>query len=172
MIGRRRPTVDQHPADTRKAAAMTDTSHRPEQAAPDARIPAAEGTSAWEGWVVFGAVMMIMLGIVHVIQGLVALVNDQYFLVTRSGLVVTVDYTTWGWVHLVLGVIAGLAGIGLLAGNMAARVVGVAIAVVSALVNLAFMNAYPLWSIIVITLDVIVIFAIVVHGRELKSRAY
>ena len=112
---------------------------------------------------------MIMLGLFQVVQGLVALLEDEYYLVTRSGLIVNVDYTTWGWTHLVLGIIAGLAGVGLLAGNTAARVVGVAIAVVSALVNIAFMPAYPIWSIIVITLDVIVIFAIVVHGRELKA---
>jgi hypothetical protein len=152
---------------------MTDTSHRPEQGLAGARPPTAEGPStAWTGWVVFGGVMMIMLGLFQVVQGLVALVEDQYYLVTQDGLVVSVDYTTWGWTHLVLGIIAGLAGLGLLAGNTAARVVGVAIAVVSALVNLAFMPAYPIWSIIVITLDVIVIFAIVVHGRELKSQSY
>jgi hypothetical protein len=152
---------------------MTDTSHRPEQAAADERPPTDQGPpTAWAGWVVFGGVMMIMLGLVQVIQGLVALVEDEYYLVTRNGLVVSVDYTTWGWTHLVLGIIAGLTGAGLLAGNTAARIVGVVIAVVSALVNLAFMPAYPLWSIIVITLDVIVIFAIVVHGRELKSPSY
>jgi hypothetical protein len=149
---------------------MTDPSHRPEQAVADERPRTAEGPpTAWAGWVVFGGVMMIMLGLFQVVQGLVALLEDQYYLVTRSGLIVNVDYTTWGWTHLVLGIIAGLAGVGLLAGNTAARVVGVAIAVVSALVNIAFMPAYPIWSIIVITLDVIVIFAIVVHGRELKS---
>jgi hypothetical protein len=72
----------------------------------------------------------------------------------------------------VLGIIAGLTGVGLLAGNTLARVVGVVIASVSALVNLVFIPAYPIWSIIVITLDVMVIFAIVVHGRELKSPSY
>jgi uncharacterized membrane protein len=152
---------------------MTDPAHRPEQAVADERPPTAEGPStAWAGWVVFGGVMMILLGLLQVIQGLVALLEEDYYLVTRNGLLVSVDYTTWGWTHLVLGIIAGLTGVGLLAGNTAARVVGVAIAVVSALINLAFMPAYPIWSFIVITLDVIVIFAIVVHGRELKSPSY
>ena len=71
--------------------------------------------------------------------------------------------------HDVIGLIAVLAGLGLLAGNMAARVVGVAVAFLSALVNLAFISAYPVWSTIMITIDVIVIFAIIVHGRELKA---
>jgi hypothetical protein len=83
--------------------------------------------------------------------------------------VVNVDYNTWGWTHIIIGLVAVLAGVGLLAGNMAARIVGVGIAFLSALVNLAFISAYPVWSVILITLDVIVIYAIIVHGRELKS---
>jgi hypothetical protein len=83
--------------------------------------------------------------------------------------VVHVNYNTWGWTHLIIGAIAVLAGLGLLAGNLAARVVGVVIALLSALVNLAFISAYPVWSTIVIALDVIVIYAIIVHGRELKD---
>jgi hypothetical protein len=151
---------------------MTDTSQRPGQGAAYEPVPVEGSQTAWAGWVVFGGVMMIMLGLIQVIQGLVALLDDKYFLVTKSGLVVSVDYTTWGWVHLVLGIVTGLTGVGLLAGNTLARVVGVAIATVSALVNLVFIPAYPIWSIIVITLDVIVIFAIVVHGRELKAPSY
>ena len=80
-----------------------------------------------------------------------------------------VDYNTWGWIHIVIGVVGVLTGMGLLAGNMVARVVGVAVAFLSALVNLAFISAYPVWSTIMITLDVIVIYAIIVHGRELKG---
>jgi hypothetical protein len=80
-----------------------------------------------------------------------------------------VDYNVWGWVHLILGILAVATGFGLLAGNTAARVVGIVLAVVSAIVNLAFIAAYPVWSTIVIGVDIIVIYAIVVHGRELKS---
>ncbi|MGZ4650144.1 MAG: DUF7144 family membrane protein, partial [Kineosporiaceae bacterium] len=122
-------------------------------------------------WVVFGGVMLILLGFIHAIEGLVALLDDGYYRVRPNGLVVHLSYTTWGWVHLVLGVVVALTGIGLLAGNVVARVVGVVLAAVSALVNLAFIAAYPLWSAIVITIDVVVIYAIVVHGAELKRRA-
>ena len=83
---------------------------------------------------------------------------------------VTVDHSTWGWAHIiVIGVVAVLAGVGLLAGNTAARVVGVGIAPLRALVNLAFVSARSVWSIVVIPLDVLVIYAIVVDGRELKT---
>jgi hypothetical protein len=125
--------------------------------------------SAWTGWVVFGGVMLIMMGAFQVIEGLVALFDDGFYAVRSNGLVVHVDYTTWGWVHLIIGVVAVLAGAGLLVGNMAARVVGVLAAFLSAIVNLAFISAYPIWSAIMITIDVIVIYAIIVHGRELKD---
>jgi hypothetical protein len=149
---------------------MTDTSqNRSRTEVADHSGPPATG---WAGWVVFGGVMLIMVGIFQLIQGLVALVDDGYYLVRSDGLVVNVDFTTWGWVHVVIGAVAGLAGVGLLAGNMMARIVGVVIAVVSAVANLAFISAYPIWSTIMIALDVIVIYAIVVHGRELKSPTY
>jgi len=109
-----------------------------------------------------------MMGVFQAIEGLVALFDDGFYAVASNGLVVNVDYNTWGWIHLVIGLIGVLVGIGLLAGNMAGRVAGVAIAFLSALVNLAFVAASPVWSVIVIALDVLVIYAIIVHGSELK----
>ena len=145
---------------------MTGTSHRD---TADTNTRHDEAPTAWAGWVVFGGVMLIMMASFQIIEGLVALFDDGFYAVGPNGLVVDVDYNTWGWVHLVIGVIAALAGVGLLVGNMAARVVGVAVAFLSALVNLAFIAAYPVWSTIMITIDVIVIFAIIVHGHELKA---
>jgi hypothetical protein len=131
-----------------------------------------EDPSGWAAWVVFGGMMLILIGIFHVVQGIVALVNDDYYLVTKDGLVLNLDFTTWGWTHLVLGVLLGLVGVGLLAGSTAARVAGVVLAVLSAVVNLVFIPAYPAWSVMVIALDVIVIYSIVVHGRELQANPY
>ena len=144
---------------------MTDTSRRP--SVDSTRYD--DGPTAWAGWVAFAGVMLIVLGAFQIVQGLVALFDDGFYLVRSSGLVVDVDYNTWGWLHTGLGIIAVLTGIGLLAGNMVARIVGVAVAALSALVNLAFISAYPVWSMIMIAVDIIVIFAIVVHGRELKD---
>jgi len=128
--------------------------------------------SGWTGWVVFGGVMLIMVGLFQLVQGLVALFDDGFYAVRSDGLIVNVNYNTWGWIHLVIGILAGLVGLGLLAGNMVARIGGVIIAVLSAMANLAFISAYPVWSTIVIALDVIVIYAIIVHGRELKASPY
>jgi hypothetical protein len=125
--------------------------------------------SGWAGWVVFAGAMLILVGIFQVIQGLVAVFDDGFYLVRPSGLVVDVNYTTWGWTHVLIGVVGVLAGLGLLAGNIVARVVGVIVAMVSAVVNMAFVAAYPVWSLMLIALDVIVIYAIIAHGRELKD---
>ena len=125
--------------------------------------------TGWVGWIVFAGTMMALLGTFHAIEGLVALFKDDYFLVGRSGLAVSVDFTAWGWTHLLGGLIVVAAGIGLLAGQTWARFVGVLLAMVSALVNLAFLAAFPLWSALMILLDVLVIWAITVHGSEIRS---
>ena len=88
---------------------------------------------------------------------------------TAGNLVVDVNYNVWGTVHLILGVLLLLSGAGVLTGNLAARIVGVILAGLSALANLVFIEAYPFWSIIIITVDVLVIYALTVHGRELKD---
>ena len=152
---------------------MTDTSHARTTTGPSSSYATtpATGVSGWTGWVVFAGIMLIMLGAFQVIEGLVALFDEGYYLVASSGLVLHVDYNVWGWTHLVIGILAVATGLGLLAGNTAARVAGIILAVLSAIVNLAFLAAYPVWSTVVIAVDIIVIYAIVVHGRELKRDA-
>ena len=130
----------------------------------------AEG-SGWQSWIVFAGVMMLLMGTFHAIQGLVALFQDTYYLVAEQGLILQADYTTWGWVHLILGAVVVLAGIALLAGQMWARIVAVILAFGSALVNFAFLGAYPLWSLLMIAIDVLVIYAVTVHGKEMKPVA-
>jgi hypothetical protein len=125
--------------------------------------------TGWLGWIAFAGVMMLLMGTLHAIQGLVALFQDTYYLIGSEGLIVSADYTTWGWVHLILGIVVVLAGIALLAGQMWARVVAVILAFGSVLVNIAFLGAYPLWSTIMIAVDVLVIYAVTVHGKEAKS---
>ena len=128
--------------------------------------------TAWVGWIMFASVMLILVGTFQAIAGLVALFNDEYYLVTRNDLVISLDYTTWGWVHLLLGIVVAGAGLGLAVGQMWARVVGILVALLSAVVNIAFLAAYPVWSTIMITIDVLVIWALTVHGKETKADYY
>ena len=125
--------------------------------------------SAWTGWIAFAGTIMIMLGIFHAIQGLVALFNSDYYAVTKSGLVVHADYTAWGWVQLIVGIIVAVAGVCLFMGQMWARAVGVILATVSAVINIGFLAASPFWALIMIALDITVILALTVHGSEMKA---
>jgi hypothetical protein len=125
----------------------------------------------WVGWIWFAGIMMIMLGIFNVIDGLVALYKDNFYTVGPRGLLV-LNLTGWGWVHLVVGVLAVLAGFALFSGAAWARVVAVILAAFNAVTQLAFLNAYPVWATIVIVLDVVVIWAIVVHGKEASTGSW
>jgi hypothetical protein len=129
-------------------------------------VPSRSQPTAWTGVVLFGGIMMLMVGGFQSIQGFVALFQENYYLVSPNGLVVEVDYTAWGWTHLLIGLVAVATGIGVVVGQMWARVLGIVIAVISALVNIAFLSAYPIWSTIIIAMDVLVIYALAVHGRE------
>jgi hypothetical protein len=126
--------------------------------------------TGWTGWVVFASFMMILLGTFQIIEGLVALFDDGFYHVSSRGLVVDVNYNVWGTIHLLLGVLVLAAGVGVLSGNLAARTLGVILASLSALANIVFIEAYPIWSILIITVDVLVIYALTVHGRELRDR--
>jgi hypothetical protein len=127
--------------------------------------------SAWAGWAVFAGILMILMGAYQAIVGFVALFDDGYYVVRPDGLVVDVDYTTWGWVHLLLGLLAFFAGFGVLSGQTWARAVAITIAGVAAVVNFAFIAAFPIWATILITMDVLIIYALAAHGGELRPRA-
>jgi hypothetical protein len=149
---------------------MTDTgSRRPDVDTTRVAYSTAPEPTAWTGWVVFAAFMMLLNGFIQMIEGLMALINDDYYAVSSRGLAVSLDFTTWGWVHLLLGAAIFASGLGVLAGNMLARIVGVVLAGFNAVVALLFIEAAPVWGIILITVDILVIYALTVHGRELRD---
>jgi hypothetical protein len=129
----------------------------------------ATSMTGWVGWVLFAGIMMVLLGTFHIIDGLIALFNDEYFLVTKGGLAVSADFTAWGWVHLIGGIVVIAAGICVFTGQVWARGLGVVIAMVSAVINLGFLSAYPIWSSIMILVDILVIWALTVHGGEMRE---
>jgi hypothetical protein len=130
--------------------------------------PAHPRPTAWVGVIAFNSIILMMIGALEVVEGLVALFREDYYAVTSDGLVVSLNFAAWGWAHLVVGVAAIAAGIGTLRGQMWARVTGIVIASISALVNMLFLAADPVWATIVITLCVLAIYALAVHGREMK----
>jgi len=133
---------------------------------------AREETSGWAvGFILFAAVMMLMAGIFQFFAGLVALFQNEFYVATRNYLF-QFDATTWGWIHLIGGVLVVLAGWGLLSGRTWARVVGITLAVLSAIANFLFIPYYPFWALTIIALDVFVIWALAAHGRELQHTGY
>jgi hypothetical protein len=126
--------------------------------------------TAWVGWIYFAGTMMMLLGSFAIIQGLVALFNDEYFVPTAQGLLVF-DITGWGWAHLIMGGIAVIVGIGLFTAATWARVAGVVLCALNAIAQIAFLSAYPVWGTIVIAMDILIIWALIVHGDEVRQRA-
>jgi hypothetical protein len=118
--------------------------------------------------VAFAGIMMATTGILNILQGLIAVFNDDHYRAADTGPVATVDYATWGWVLFGFGVVLVVTGYGVVFGRAWADVVGVILAAGDAVLNFAFMSAYPIWSTVALTLDVIVIYAVTVHGREAK----
>ena len=120
------------------------------------------------GLMYFAALMMMITGTFHLIAGLAAVLQDQLY-VLQAGYVLKLDITTWGWIHLGAGILVLAAGIGLLSGATWARVVGVIVAVLSAVVNFAFLPWYPIWSALIIGLDIFVIWALTAHGSDITA---
>lgn len=125
--------------------------------------------SGWIGWGYFAGFMMMLLGFLQGISGLTAIFKQEFFVITPNHLI-AFNVTTWGWIHLVLGIIIFMAGLELLRGATWARVVAAILAILSFVANMAFISAYPFWSITIMVIDVLILYAVTVRGAELKER--
>jgi hypothetical protein len=128
--------------------------------------------NSWGGWITFAAIVLMIIGAMDVLQGLVAIFQDEYVVATRKGLAI-VDVTTWGWITLLWGVVIGLAGFGLLGGAGWARWLAIIGVGVNAIQQVAFManfpQAYPLWNILIVALNVLVLFALTARWQGYKE---
>jgi hypothetical protein len=126
-------------------------------------------TDAWAmGAILFAAVMMMMSGAFQAMAGLVALFENEFY-ATTPNYIFQFDATTWGWIHLLIGAVVALAGFGVLRGNLAARILGIGMAALSAVTNFMFIPYYPFWSIAIIALDVFIIWALAAHGNAARD---
>jgi len=125
------------------------------------REPAVSGWAI--GGITFAGTMLILIGMFQAIDGLVAIFNDDFFLVTQN-YTFNLDTTAWGWIHLLLGIVMVLAGWSIFAGKTWAAVVALTLAMLSAVANFFFIPYYPFWSIIMIALDCWVIWALTRPG--------
>jgi hypothetical protein len=121
--------------------------------------------AAPSGWIVFAGILLLMIGTFNVIWGLIAIIDDTRITVGPAGLTLW-DVTAWGWIHLILGIVLFLTGGGLLAGRGWARWTGISFVMLNAFGQIAWMTTYPLWSVLIITLDIIVIYQLTARWEE------
>jgi hypothetical protein len=122
--------------------------------------------TGWVGWAYFAGFMMIILGSFQAIVGLTALLKKSFYVVTQSHLLVF-NYNTWGWIQLLVGILIIVTGSSLMQGRMWARVVGSVLIILNLIAQFTFINVYPIWSIIMMVVDALILYAITVHGHEL-----
>ena len=128
----------------------------------------AKGSMA--GWIGFAAILMFVIGGIDFFQGLIALFEDDYYIVTQSGFLV-VDLTTWGWIMLIWGALLVLAGFGLIAGQGWARWFTIVVVAVNFFAQLGFLgnSQYPLWALTALALNVVVLFALTARWSESEA---
>lgn len=125
--------------------------------------------SGWAvGWTAFAAIMLMVQGCWWIFAGIVALLNNEFYVVGQE-YVFQFDITTWAWIHLIVGAVLIAAGAALFSGATWARVVGVTVAVLAMLAAFAWLPWYPIWALLFIAISVGVIWALTAHGRDIKQ---
>lgn len=112
-----------------------------------------------DGGTIFAAVLLTTVGVFQALEGISAIAKDDVF-VTTPNYIFDIDLTAWGWLHLLLGVVAVVVGLSILYGQGWAMIAGILIAMLSALANFMFMPYYPLWALVLIAFDVFVIWSL------------
>lgn len=128
-----------------------------------------EEVTGWVGWIAFASLLLYISGFFSIFTGFIALFKHTVFYHAASDTFYVLNYSQWGWVHIGVGLLALIAAASLAKGNYFGRTVAVVLAVISLLANMAFVPIYPLWSIIIMIVDVLVIYAVTVHGKEVKK---
>jgi hypothetical protein len=137
---------------------------------PMSMIGVQKEPNSWAiGFAVFAGILMIVNGFFQIFQGLSAVLQDDFFVLSRA-YAYDLDLTAWGWTHIVVGGIVALAGFFLFTGNIIARIVAVLAALLSMVTNFFYLPYYPVWSLLMIAIDIGIIWAVTVHGREIAER--
>jgi hypothetical protein len=126
------------------------------------------GRTVPSGWAFFVGILLFIVGVFNIIWGLTAVFEDEAITVGEQGLIVW-DLTAWGWIHLILGVVQVAAALGLFGGRGWARWVAILFVMINAFGQIAWMPVYPLWSVLIITLDIIIIYQLTARWDTSES---
>ncbi len=124
--------------------------------------------TGWVGWIYFAGILLIVRAFFEAFLGIVSLTKSDFYVVTAKHLAVF-NFTAWGWAQIVLAMIMLFAGFSVLSGHLFGRIVAGIVATLSLMASLAFIPAYPVWSIAAIVIDILILYAIVVHGNEVQA---
>lgn len=127
-------------------------------------------SNAWAGWIGFAGLLLLIIGILDFFQGLIAVIRGQYYVLTANQIIVF-DIKTWGWITLIWGIIVALTGLGLTSGASWSRWVAILIATLSFFVQLGFVGSaqFTLWALTVLTLTIVVLYALIVRWDDATS---
>ena len=128
----------------------------------------APAPTAWVGWIAFAGLMMIVVGVLGALAGLAAIVRDETY-VQVAGRLWIFDETAWGWIHLLLGIAVVAIGAMMLRGGAVGMALGAGVIVLHMIAHFNTMGVYPWWSIVVIAIDVLILYAMIVHGGEMAT---
>jgi hypothetical protein len=131
----------------------------------------AEARERANGWYGFAGVLFLIVGAMNALQGLIALFKDDYFAVTKAGLLFA-DFSAWGTFFLVLGIIEVFVGLGILSARTSARVVGILLLMLNTIVEFAFIAAFPIWTLAAITLNITIIYALMRPLEDYEQPRY
>jgi hypothetical protein len=120
------------------------------------------------GWVIFAAAVMFTIGAIDIIQGIVALAKDGTYVIPESGLLVTTNFTTWGWALIIWGIVLMLAAGALFAGKEWGRWFAIVVIIINGIGQIAWFPAYPLWSLLAIGLEIAVLYALTAGWRAAR----
>ena len=137
----------------------------------DTRYTAGRSVSGWVGWIVFAATVMMIGGVCAIISGLAGIFRDEEYFLGSLGdqQVLVANYTTWGWIHLIFGILLLLVGLSLFRGATWARVIAIFLVAINLVAQFTWVGIYPWWSLIMIALDILVLYAVTIHGGELRE---
>ncbi len=129
-----------------------------------------ETKSRWGGWIAFAGWLMVIIGVLDAMEGLIAIIRGQYYVLTSSQIIVF-DVKTWGWITLIWGAVVFLTGLALLAGSELGRWVAIVVGSLNLIAQLGFVGSaqYPLWALAVLALTVTVLYALIVRWNDAKE---
>lgn len=128
------------------------------------------GSETWAGWIRLGAILILIIAMLDFFEGLIAIIRDEYYVLTPNQIVVF-DLTTWGWITLLWALVLAVVGFALLAGATWARWTAIVVGSLNFIVQLGFVGSaqYPLWALTVLALNVVVLYALIVRWEDARE---